>query len=59
MNFQIEHHLMPHICHVHYPALSPIVEDVCKEYGVRFSTHPTFWAGVVSHYRWLRHMGRA
>ena len=50
---------MPHICHVHYPALSPIVEDVCKEYGVRFSSHPTFWAGVVSHYRWLKHMGRA
>ncbi len=59
LNFQIEHHLMPHICHVHYPALSPIVEDVCKEYGVRFSSHPTFWAGIVSHYRWLKHMGRA
>ena len=59
LNFQIEHHLMPQVCHVHYPALSPIVEGVCKEYGVRFSSHPTFWAGVVSHYKWLRKMGRA
>lgn len=58
LNFQIEHHLMPHVCHVHYPALSPIVEGVCNEFGVRFASHPTFWDGVVSHYRWLKRMGR-
>ncbi len=58
LNFQIEHHLMPHVCHVHYPKLSPIVEDLCKEYGITYSVHPTFWAGVVSHYRWLRRMGQ-
>ncbi len=58
LNFQIEHHLMPHVCHIHYPALSPIVEKLCGEYGIRYSCHPTFWAGVVSHYRWLRKMGR-
>lgn len=59
LNFQIEHHLLPQVCHVHYPALSPIVEAVCKEYGVRYSSHPTMWAGIVSHYRWLRRMGQA
>jgi len=58
LNFQIEHHLLPQVCHVHYPALSPIVEAVCKEYGVRYSSHPTMWAGIVSHYRWLRRMGQ-
>lgn len=58
LNFQIEHHLMPHVCHIHYPALSPIVEKLCGEYGVRYSSHPTFWAGVVSHYRWLKRMGQ-
>jgi len=25
LNFQIEHHLFPHICHIHYPALAGIV----------------------------------
>ena len=34
------------------------VEQVCREYGVRYSAHPTFLAGVRSHYRWLRRMGR-
>lgn len=58
LNFQIEHHLFPHICHIHYPAISKIVESTCKEFGVRYSVHPTFWAGMKSHYRWLKRMGR-
>jgi linoleoyl-CoA desaturase len=58
LNFQIEHHLFPHVCHIHYPALSGIVEETCREYGVRYAAHPTFWAGVASHVRWLRQMGQ-
>jgi linoleoyl-CoA desaturase len=59
LNFQIEHHLFPRVCHVHYPAIAPIVEATCKEYGVRYSVHPTFLAGIWSHYRWLWRMGHA
>ncbi|HET8542500.1 MAG TPA: acyl-CoA desaturase, partial [Anaeromyxobacter sp.] len=29
LNFQIEHHLLPDVCHVHYPALAIIVEATC------------------------------
>jgi linoleoyl-CoA desaturase len=58
LNFQIEHHLLPGVCHVHYPALAPLVEQTCREHGVRYAVHPTFWAGVVSHFRWLRRMGQ-
>ena len=58
LNFQIEHHLMPRICHIHYPALSPVVEATCRDFGVRFSEHRTFLSGVAAHYRWLRAMGR-
>lgn len=57
LNFQIEHHLLPRICHVNFPALSKIVQATCLEFGVRYNEHPTFRAGVVSHYRWLRKMG--
>jgi linoleoyl-CoA desaturase len=57
LNFQIEHHLFPHICHVNYPAISKIVEDTCREFGVRYATHKSFWAGLASHYRWLRRLG--
>jgi len=57
LNFQIEHHLFPRICHTNYPAISTLVEDTCREYGVRYREHASIWAGVVSHFRWLRQMG--
>lgn len=57
LNFQVEHHLFPRICHVHYPALSQIVEQTCRDCGVPFRSHRSFLAGVASHYRWLRQMG--
>jgi linoleoyl-CoA desaturase len=57
LNFQIEHHLFPRICHVHYPALSVIVEQTCQDFGLRYREHPSFAAGLLSHFRWLRAMG--
>ncbi len=57
LNYQIEHHLFPRICHINYPAMSKIVEDTCREFGVAYHEHPTFRAGIASHFRWLRHMG--
>jgi len=58
LNYQIEHHLFPQICHVHYPALAPLVKETCGEFGLRYSAHESFLAGVASHFRWLRRMGR-
>jgi linoleoyl-CoA desaturase len=57
LNFQIEHHLFPHICHVHYPALAPLVRETCQEFGLRYVAQRSLRAGLVSHYRWLRRMG--
>lgn len=58
LNFQIEHHLFPRVCHIHYPAIAPIVEETCREFGVKYAVHPSVCAGLASHFRWLRHMGR-
>jgi linoleoyl-CoA desaturase len=59
LNHQVEHHLFPRICHVHYPALSVIVKRICREHGVRFNEHPTLRSAIASHWRWLRRMGKA
>jgi linoleoyl-CoA desaturase len=59
LNYQIEHHLFPKICHVHYPALSPIVEATCAAHGVRHFSHPTFGAALRSHVALLKKLGRA
>jgi len=58
LNFQIEHHLLSKICHVHYPALSKLVEETCHEFGIRYAAHRTFVSAVASHYRWLVLMGK-
>jgi linoleoyl-CoA desaturase len=58
LNFQIEHHLLSRMCHVHYPALSKIVEEICHEFGIRYAAHTTFWSALASHARWVTLMGR-
>ena len=57
LNFQIEHHLFPRICHVNYPALSQLVEQTCRDFGIRYREHRSFRSGLSSHFRWLRRMG--
>jgi linoleoyl-CoA desaturase len=58
LNFQVEHHLFPRIAHIHYPALARIVEETCREHGVRYTAHTSLWNSLRSHYRWLHEMGR-
>ena len=58
LNYQIEHHLFPKICHVHYPKLSKLVQEVCQEFGLTYQEHRSFISGIVSHYKWLSEMGR-
>jgi linoleoyl-CoA desaturase len=57
LNFQIEHHLFPRLCHINYPAISEIVEQTCFEFGVKYRQNESFRAGLASHFRWLRRMG--
>lgn len=58
LNFQIEHHLFPHICHVHYKEISKIVEATAKEFGVPYIENKTFWGALQSHYRCLKKFGK-
>lgn len=57
LNFQVEHHLFPKICHVHYPALAPIVEATCRDHGLRYRAQPTLRRALAGNVRWLRIMG--
>jgi len=56
LNFQIEHHLFPKICSIHYPAISPIVQQVAEEHGVPYHHHPTLSKAIASHYRMLKRL---
>jgi linoleoyl-CoA desaturase len=59
LNLQIEHHLFPRVCHVHYAALAPIVEDACRRHGVRYTCHRSLLAALAEHVRWLGRLGRS
>ncbi|HEY4651326.1 MAG TPA: acyl-CoA desaturase, partial [Pontibacter sp.] len=48
LNFQIEHHLFPRICHVHYPALAEIVRETAAEFNIPYLENKTFFSAVRS-----------
>ena len=58
LNYQIEHHLFPNICHVHYRKLSPIVMETAKEFEIPYHTMTTFSEALVRHGRMLYKLGR-
>jgi linoleoyl-CoA desaturase len=57
LNYQIEHHLFPNICHVHYRKISKIVRDTAKEFDVPYHHHKTFFEAVRSHFSLLYQLG--
>jgi linoleoyl-CoA desaturase len=57
LDHQIEHHLFPLICHVHYPALSPIVQQCAHDHGLPYLHSGTFLQAVGSHARMLHRLG--
>ncbi len=58
LNYQIEHHLFPKMSHVHYPKISQIVIDTCKEFGIQYNDYPTMWSAVKSHFRLMKEFGK-
>ena len=41
LNLQVEHHLFPAVCFVHYPAIAKIVADECKKRDVPYFSYDT------------------
>jgi linoleoyl-CoA desaturase len=58
LNFQIEHHLFPKVSHVHYPAISKIVERKCKEFNLPYNYYPTVTGALASHFRVMKWLGK-
>ncbi len=58
LNYQVEHHLFPHISHVHYRKISAIVKRTAEQYGVPYKVMPNFIYALRAHGRMLWKMGR-
>ena len=58
LNFQIEHHLFPKISHIHYPAISKIIKQACKEHDIQYNEFGKMSQAIASHYFYLRKLGQ-
>lgn len=55
---QIEHHLFPNICHVHYRNISKIVARTAADFQVPYYVNKTLFSAVSGHVKTLRVLGR-
>lgn len=59
LNYQIEHHLFPHVCHVHYKHISKIVKETAEEFDLPYYENKWFVTAVISHLKVLKSFGEA
>jgi linoleoyl-CoA desaturase len=58
LNYQIEHHLFPRVSHIHYPAISKIVMEKCKEYNLPYNKYDTIFQALTSHFSVMKSLGK-
>lgn len=58
LNRQIEHHLFPKVCHIHYPAIAHIVKQTAEEFDLPYLENESFGSALRSHYRLLQKLGQ-
>ncbi|PJJ09457.1 linoleoyl-CoA desaturase [Flavobacterium sp. 1] len=57
LNHQIEHHIFPHISHIHYGKIAKIVKETAKECQLPYYEYKTMSAAIVAHFKHLRTLG--
>jgi linoleoyl-CoA desaturase len=57
LNFHIEHHLFPNICHTHLPDIADIVKTLTDKYNLGYNEKKSWIAAIADHYRMLYLLG--
>ena len=58
LNYQIEHHVLPDVCHVHYKELTQIVSETAREYGMPYHVKKSLVHAIWDHTKMLRLLGK-
>ncbi|NNE27737.1 MAG: acyl-CoA desaturase [Saprospiraceae bacterium] len=58
LNYQVEHHVLPDVCHVHYKKLTKIVSTTAKEFGMPYHVKQSLYHAIKDHIKMLRQLGR-
>jgi linoleoyl-CoA desaturase len=57
LNHQVEHHIFPHISHVHYTKISKIVRETALEFNLPYNEYKTTRKALIAHFSHLKEMG--
>ncbi|GAC1422520.1 MAG: acyl-CoA desaturase [Flavisolibacter sp.] len=57
LNYQVEHHLFPRVSHIHYKAISKIVQQQCRIFQLPYHNYPTIREAVMSHIKIMKQLG--
>ncbi len=57
LNHQVEHHIFPHISHIHYKHIGKIVKETAQEFNLPYNEYKTMVEAFVEHVRQLNYLG--
>jgi linoleoyl-CoA desaturase len=58
LNHQVEHHIFPHISHVHYKKISEIVRKTAREFNLPYNEYKTMFGAFIDHFKQLEKLGK-
>ena len=53
LNYQIEHHLLPTVYHIHYPDISPHLRQLCEKYRLSYRFSPNVMHAIRKHQAYM------
>lgn len=57
LNYQVEHHVLPDVCHVHYKNISTIVANTAQEFGIPYHVKNNVFQALGDHINMLKRLG--
>jgi len=57
LNHQVEHHIFPHISHIHYGKIAKIVKETALEFNLPYNEYKTFHKAISEHFNQLKTLG--
>lgn len=57
LGYQIEHHLLPDVSHIHYRKFSREVKKLAEEFDYPYHVQPSFLKSIISHLKKLKLLG--
>ncbi len=58
LNYQVEHHVLPDVCHIHYKDLTSIVKETAAEFGMPYHVKKSMMHAIIDHTKMLRSLGK-